>query len=95
MATDALSDVLKAVRLTGAAFFDVVACAPWVAEQPTREMVLPKILPGAGHLISYHVVTDGSCYAAKLGEEAVLRDGLPGYRDYTVRVRYRLIPGIW
>ena len=72
MATDALSDVLKAVRLTGAAFFDVVACAPWVAEQPTREMVLPKILPGAGHLISYHVVTDGSCYAARVGEEAVL-----------------------
>ncbi|MFI5033836.1 MAG: AraC family transcriptional regulator [Reyranellales bacterium] len=71
MPTDALSDVLKAVRLTGAAFFDVVASAPWVAEQPTREMVLPKILPGAGHLISYHVVTDGSCYAAKLGEEAV------------------------
>jgi AraC-like DNA-binding protein len=71
MPTDALSDVLKAVRLTGAAFFDVVACAPWVAEQPTREMVLPKILPGAGHLISYHVVTDGSCYAARLGEEAV------------------------
>jgi protein-S-isoprenylcysteine O-methyltransferase Ste14 len=30
-----------------------------------------------------------------LGEEAVLRDGLPGYRDYTARVRYRLIPGIW
>src|SRR5580765_5740244 len=72
MPTDALSDVLKAVRLTGAAFFDVVACAPWVAEQPTREMVLPKVLPGAGHLISYHVVTEGSCYAAMIGHEAVL-----------------------
>lgn len=72
MPTDALSDVLKAVRLTGAAFFDVIASAPWVAEQPKREMVLPKVLPGAGHLISYHVVTEGSCYAAMLGEEAVL-----------------------
>jgi len=72
MSTDALSDVLKAVRLTGAAFFDVIANAPWVAEQPTREMVLPKVLPGAGHLISYHVVTEGSCYAAKLGQEAIL-----------------------
>src|SRR4051812_1697017 len=72
MPTDAPSDVLKAVRLTGAAFFDVVACNPWVAEQPTREMVLPKVLPGAGHLISYHVVTEGSCYAAMVGQEAVL-----------------------
>jgi AraC-like DNA-binding protein len=72
MPTDALSDVLKAVRLTGAAFFDVIACDPWVAEQPTREMVLPKILPGAGHLISYHVVTEGRCYAAMIGQEPVL-----------------------
>jgi protein-S-isoprenylcysteine O-methyltransferase Ste14 len=30
-----------------------------------------------------------------LGEEAVLLDGLAGYRDYAERVRYRLIPGIW
>ncbi len=34
MAADALSDVLKTVRLTGATFFDVVARAPWVAESP-------------------------------------------------------------
>ena len=44
MAADALSDVLKTVRLTGATFFDVVTRAPWVAEQPTPEMVLPRIL---------------------------------------------------
>ena len=67
--SDALSDVLSAVRLTGAAFFDVTARAPWFAEQPTREMVLPKILPGAEHLISYHVVTEGECYAARLGDK--------------------------
>jgi hypothetical protein len=57
MAADVLSDLLKTVRLTGAAFFDVAAKEPWVAEQPSREMVLPKILPGAEHLIAYHVVT--------------------------------------
>ena len=28
-------------------------------------------------------------------EERTLREGLPGYTDYTARVRYRLIPGIW
>ena len=33
--------------------------------------------------------------ARLLGEEAVLRDGLAGYRDYAARVRYRLIPGVW
>ena len=55
MPADALSDVLRTVRLTGAAFFDVVAKAPWVAEQPGPEMILPKILPGAEHMIAYHV----------------------------------------
>lgn len=74
MAADALSDLLKTVRLTGAAFFDVVARDPWVAEQPTREMVLPKILPGAGHLISYHVVTEGRCFAGIVGQDPVAID---------------------
>ena len=28
-------------------------------------------------------------------EEAVLAEGLPGYRAYCQRVRYRLLPFIW
>ena len=72
MATDALSDVLRTVRLAGALYFDVAARAPWVAEQPTREMVLPKILPGAQRLISYHVVTEGRCFAGLIDAEPML-----------------------
>jgi AraC-like DNA-binding protein len=72
MSTDVLSDVLRTVRLTGAVFFDVVTRAPWVAEQPARELVLPMILPGAEHLIAYHVVTEGRCYASLIGGEATL-----------------------
>lgn len=74
MAADALSDVLRTVRLTGATFFDVVANNPWAAEQPTREMVLPKILPGAEHLISYHLCTEGRCYATIVGGESIVLD---------------------
>lgn len=33
--------------------------------------------------------------ARTLGEEAVLKKGLPGYHDYAQRVRYRLLPGVW
>ena len=33
--------------------------------------------------------------ARALGEEAVLFEGLPGYRDYAAKVRFRLIPGVW
>ena len=34
-------------------------------------MILPKILPGAGHLIAYHVITEGRCFANIIGEEPV------------------------
>jgi protein-S-isoprenylcysteine O-methyltransferase Ste14 len=30
-----------------------------------------------------------------VGEERMLRRGLPGYREYAQRVRFRLIPGLW
>ena len=33
--------------------------------------------------------------ARTLGEEAVLLKGLPGYREYTKKVRFRLLPWIW
>jgi AraC-like DNA-binding protein len=72
MAADPLSDVLRTVRLTGAVFFDVTATEPWVAESSPRETILPKILPGAGHLIAFHVVTEGRCFANRVGDEPTL-----------------------
>src|SRR3546814_951780 len=36
---DVLSDVLRAVRLTGAIYFDIHAHAPWVAESPPVETI--------------------------------------------------------
>jgi len=30
-----------------------------------------------------------------VGEETLLREGLPGYRAYADRVRFRLVPGVW
>jgi AraC-like DNA-binding protein len=63
MAEDALSDLLRTVRLTGAAFFEVAASDKWAIESPSRELILPKVLPGANHLVAYHVVTAGHCLA--------------------------------
>ena len=71
MSADTLSDVLKTVRLTGAAYFEIVAEAPWAVGSPARNVVLPKILPGADHLIAYHVVTAGRCFATPVGGEPV------------------------
>lgn len=68
---DALSDVLRAVRLTGAVFFDVQASESWVAETPHGEAIVGKIFPAADHLIPYHVVTTGACWAGLVGEEPI------------------------
>ncbi len=61
---DPLSDVLRAVRLREAVFFDVEANAPWVAESPHSQVVGPGILPGVDHVMAYHVVTSGECWVA-------------------------------
>jgi AraC-like DNA-binding protein len=67
MTADPLSDVLKKVRLTGAVFFEIAAQGPWAVASPPRDLILPKILPGADHLIAYHVVTAGRCFATAAG----------------------------
>lgn len=64
MSADPLSDVLRTVRLTGGLFFLVDASAPWVVEVPVEDAFRPILLPDAQHMISYHVVTQGSCWAA-------------------------------
>jgi AraC-like DNA-binding protein len=68
---DPLSDVLRAVRLTGAVFFRVDATAPWVIEVPDTSALAAVTLPRAQHVISYHVVTHGACWGALLGGAAV------------------------
>jgi AraC-like DNA-binding protein len=71
MAEDALSNLLRTVRLTGATFFDIEAQAPWALRSPAPASILPKILPNADHLISYHVVTEGRCFARIIGREPI------------------------
>jgi AraC-like DNA-binding protein len=69
--SDTLSDVLRAVRLTGAIFFAIDASAPWVVETPPSREIGPHIMPGVEHVIEYHLVTTGSCWGGVLGETAV------------------------
>lgn len=68
---DALSDVLRAVRLKGAIFFDVHASDPWAAETPAGNQIVGRMFPAAEHLISYHAITHGTCWAS-VGNEPPL-----------------------
>ncbi|HEY3785819.1 MAG TPA: AraC family transcriptional regulator [Steroidobacteraceae bacterium] len=65
---DPLSDVLQAVRLTGAFFFDVTASEPWVAETPRGKAIVEAMFPGSDHLISYHLILEGACWVRVEGE---------------------------
>jgi len=68
---DILSDVLEAVRLSGALFFLVDASTPWVAEAPATAALAPAILPRAQHIVSYHLVTRGTCWCEIAGRPPV------------------------
>ena len=71
---DPLSDVLRAVRLNAAYFYQVEAAAPWsVYAAPARELV-PRVLPDAEHLISYHILLSGSCWGGVDGPSQVRMD---------------------
>lgn len=66
---DTLSEVLRAVRLKGAVFFDVEATEPWVAEALPAKSIASAILPDSEHVMEYHVVTSGSCWASLIGRD--------------------------
>ncbi len=67
-AHDLLSEVLRSVRLTGAMLFLVEAGAPWLTQAPATRAFAPAVLPNVQHLISYHVVIEGSCWGGLRGQ---------------------------
>ena len=69
--TDVLSDVLRAVRLTGAVYFDLELSSPWVVEAPPSREIAGIVMPGAQMVIEYHLIANGACWAHAVGEEPV------------------------
>jgi AraC-like DNA-binding protein len=62
-AMDALSEVLKIVKLRGALFFNAEFSAPWCVASSQSSQIAPLLCPSAGHVIIYHYLTDGRAYA--------------------------------
>jgi AraC-like DNA-binding protein len=68
---DTLSDVLRFVRLRGAVFYDNYFGHQWAAEAPGVRQIAEAVMPGAEHVMEYHVIMRGSCWAAIVGEPPV------------------------
>lgn len=73
---DALSEVLGCVRLTGAVFLEMELRAQWSYLTVPARKIAEVLMPDADHVIPYHLVTEGTCYARLLdGEPTELRAG--------------------
>ena len=67
---DVLSDVLHAVRMTGAVFFDVRAGERLIAATPHMRLVGHQVMPGAAHVIPFHIMLRGDCWVESIdGDE--------------------------
>jgi AraC-like DNA-binding protein len=71
MNQDILSEVLRSVRLRGALYFHVSGTRAWAAEAPAAHEIAAAVMPGAEHVMEFHAVLRGACWAAALGGEPV------------------------
>jgi AraC-like DNA-binding protein len=68
---DALSELLRVIRLSGAAFIDAELSAPWAIQTPPPSQLAERLAPGAEMVIPYHLVPEGGCFVQVSGEAAV------------------------
>jgi AraC-like DNA-binding protein len=60
---DALSDVLRAVQLSGAVYLHAEFRAPWCVVGHADGELCAAYLPPSDRVVSYHLVVDGQCQA--------------------------------
>jgi len=71
MSHDPLSDVLRSVRLRGAVFYYVSFDGAWAAETPPSATLSGVLMPGADHVLAYHLLLKGDGWAATEGQPPV------------------------
>jgi AraC-like DNA-binding protein len=60
---DVLSEVLKVVKLEGAIYYNAEFTAPWGFRSPPSCALAPHFSLGGGHVIIYHLLTEGRALA--------------------------------
>jgi AraC-like DNA-binding protein len=68
---DALSEILRGIRLSGTAFIDAELSAPWSVQTPTVAALAKRLAPHAGRIIPYHLIFEGAC-TVRVGAEPAL-----------------------
>ena len=65
---DALSELLRAVKLSGAMFYNAEGSKPWRVNAPPSRQLGRYVAANASHVIEFHFVTAGTGYI-RVGEE--------------------------
>ncbi len=68
---DALSEAMRAVRVTSALFFNGEFASPWRFATPAYHQVAPTVSPDSERLVLFHLVTDGHATARTAGHDEV------------------------
>lgn len=68
MSEDVLSGLLRRIRLRGALFFNVECVGAWVTEAPASVLIASAVMPASEHMMEYHIVLRGTCWAGITGE---------------------------
>ena len=66
---DVLSEVLRAVKLDGALFYNAEFSAPWAARSIDAHTVTSCLSPNSQHVIIFHLLTEGRGYAHVEGDD--------------------------
>jgi len=73
---DALTELLRVVKLDSAIYFNAEMSEPWCLAAPKSRVIAPWLTKGDHHVIIYHLLWEGTAYAKGPGGEAVtLRPG--------------------
>jgi AraC-like DNA-binding protein len=60
--TDALSQTLDVVRMTGAIFINARFTAPWCYRSPSASSAARILEPSAERVVIFHFITEGECF---------------------------------
>ncbi|MGE0593373.1 MAG: AraC family transcriptional regulator [Vicinamibacterales bacterium] len=104
---DALSEVLRVVKLDAAIFFNAEFSSPWCFYSPASPQVAPMLSPGASRVVVYHLLTDGEAYirledgppiALRAGDIVTCPHGDPHYLGHGPEARpidgHTALPGL-
>ncbi len=72
LASDALSETLRVVRLVGAIFIQGRFTAPWGYKSPRADSAARVLEPSAERMVIFHMITEGECFV-EMADQPPLR----------------------